>query len=162
MLKYGADDSATMMNEQTKGPIKVHGRTIADVKRVLLTEGFTDPSPLQVWKPGQVFGLTRSINDKLEMHVRGYDDGSLDSEVELSREYLEHPFDCRPLLGPLLEILSRHGIPFHATRPLPENPRVVSMPERLTPWKPLAVLGGLVLGGAALLWLLTNPGDDEE
>lgn len=150
------------MVEQTAGPVKVYGRTIADVETVLIEEGFTDPSPLQVWKPGQVFGLTRSIDDKLEMHVRGYNDDSLDSEVELSRDYLEHPFDCRPFFGPLLSILSRHGIPFRVTRTLPNDPSEVSVPQRLTPWKPLAILGGLALGGVALVWLLNRSEDDEE
>jgi hypothetical protein len=149
------------MSVQTKGPIHVYGHAITDVKAALLDEGFTDPTPLQVWKPGQVFGLTKSIDDKLEMHVRGYDDDSLDSEVELSREYLEHPYNSRPYFGPLIEILSRHGIPFNATRPLPHDPGAVSVPERLTPWKPLAVLAGLALGGAALWWFLKNPKDDE-
>jgi hypothetical protein len=96
------------------------------------------------------------------MHVRGYDDGSLDSEVELSREYLEHPFDCKPLCGPLLELLARHGIPFSMTRPLPSDPGVVSVPERLTPWKPLALLAGVVLGGVALIWLLTKSDGSED
>lgn len=149
------------MSGQTKGPIQVYRHAITDVKAALLDEGFTDPTPLQIWKPGQVFGLTKSIDDKLEMHVRGYDDGSLDSEVELSREYLEHPYDSRPFIGPLLEILSRRGIPFHATRPLPQDPRAVSVPKRLTPWKPLVALAGLALGAVALSWFLRNPKDDE-
>jgi hypothetical protein len=149
------------MYEQTNGPVRVYAQTMDEVKRVLISEGFTDPSPLQVWKPGQTFGLVRSVNDKLEMHVRGYDDGSLDSEVELSRDYLEHPYDCRPFFGPLLQILSRHGIPFSLSRPIPADPSEVSVPERVTPWKPLAALAGLALGGAALAWFLSRPGDEE-
>ena len=161
MLKYLAEYSTSTMYERTNGPVAVYARTMDDVKGALVSEGFTDPSPLQVWKPGQVFGLVRSVNDKLEMHVRGYDDGSLDSEVELSREYLEHPYDCRSFFGPLLEILSRHGIPFSLTRALPADPSEVSVPERVTPWKPLAALAGLALGGAALAWFLSRGGDEE-
>jgi len=59
------------------------------VKRILLSEGFYEPL-LQKRKRGQVFGLIKPLNELVEVHVRGYEDGTLDAEVELSREYLEH------------------------------------------------------------------------
>jgi len=129
------------------------------VKRVLISEGFADPSPLQVWKGGQVFGLVKAVGRGLEMHVRGYADSSLDSEIELSRDYLEHPYDCKPYYGPLLEILTRNGVPFTIRGPLPSDPITVSVPERPTPWKPLAAIGGIALAAIAISWVLD--GDDD-
>jgi len=58
-------------------------------KEALIKEGFRD-TLLQFWKPGQVFGLVKPLDDTYEIHVRGYQDGTLDAEIEVSREYLEH------------------------------------------------------------------------
>jgi len=58
-------------------------------KEVLIKEGFRD-TPLQIWKPEQVFGLVKPLDDVYEIHVRGYQDGTLDAEIEVPREYLEH------------------------------------------------------------------------
>ena len=100
------------------------------VKEILIQEGFTDPTPLQIWKEGQIFGLVKKIDEDLEMHVRGYDDFTLDSEIELSREYLEHPYDCKPYYGPLLEILRRYRIPYRIIHPLPRDPSVIKVPKK--------------------------------
>ena len=135
-----------------KGPIKV----FADMKRVreaLIHEGFFDPTPLQVQKEGQVFGLVKKISDDLEMHVRGYDDFTLESEIELSREYLEHPYDCKPFYGPLLKILHRYNIPFTIMRPLPKDPELIRVPKNKTPWKPIIIVGSISLVGFGLIWL---------
>lgn len=72
------------------------------MKEIMLRDGFADPpSSLET---GASLRLTKRISSELEMHVRGLDDPTLGSEVGLSREYLEHPFDCRSLCRPLLEI----------------------------------------------------------
>jgi hypothetical protein len=65
------------------------------VKDVLVREGFRD-TPLQIWKPEQVFGLVKPLDDVYEIHVRGYQDGTLDAEIEVSREYLEHLSHAAP------------------------------------------------------------------
>jgi hypothetical protein len=70
------------------GAIKVY-MDLEVVRRILLSEGFHEPL-LQGWREGQVFGLVKLLNELVEVHVRGYEDGTLDAEVELSREYLEH------------------------------------------------------------------------
>jgi len=141
------------------GPIEALGTSMEYIKQTLLKEGFSDPSPLQVWKEGQVFGLTKPVGRGLEMHVRGYNDSSLDSEIELSRDYLEHPYDCRPFYGPLLELLVRNGIPYITRRPLPPDPNTIAVPPQPTPWKPLVAAGLATLAGLALAWYLNN---DEE
>lgn len=114
------------------------------VKNVLLKEGFYDPGILQTWKKGQVFGLVKPLNKLIEVHVRGYKDGILDAEVELSREYLEHPYEVKPFYGFLIRILRKYRIPFKVIRPIPPDPKFIRIPKTLTRWKPL-VVGGLIL-----------------
>jgi hypothetical protein len=81
------------------------------VKDVLVREGFRD-ALLQVWKPGQVFGLVKPLDDVNEVHVRDYQDGTLDAEIEVLREYLEHLiYGSCPYDHYLMEILKRHNIP---------------------------------------------------
>ena len=125
------------------------------MKEILLCEGFADPTPLQVQKEGQVFGLVKRISNELEMHVRGYDDFTLESEIELSREYLEHPYDCRPFYGPLFEILHHCRIPFTIMHALPEDPGSVRVPKK-TPWKPLVIFGSSLLVGLWVIWLASK------
>lgn len=131
------------------------------VKNVLLKEGFRDPTPLQIWKEDQIFGLVKRVTDLLEMHVRGYEDFTLESEIELSRDYLEHPHDCRPFYGPLLEILSHYRIPFR-TRRLRKDPNSISVPKNPTPWKPLLAIASAIAFGVGLLWLTSKPNEGLE
>jgi len=138
-----------------KAPIKVFA-DMERIKEILIHEGFVDPTPLQTWKEGQVFGLVKKVNNDLEMHVRGYNDFTLESEIELSREYLEHPYDCKPFYGPLLEILHRYGIRYAIVRPLPRDPVWIRVPKNKTPWKPILIVGGLLLAGLGLFWLASN------
>ena len=109
------------------------------VKQALYVEGFRDTF-LQVWKEGQVFGLVKKIDDIWEMHVRGFEDGHLEAEIEVSRDYLEHLNDKyrRPAINRLSKILDRHNIPYNVVG----NPEVMSElepPRTLTPWKPIVV-----------------------
>ena len=68
-----------------KGKIKVL-IDMAHVKQILLQEGFHDVYILQKWKEGQIFGFVKPIDGKLEIHVRGYDDSTLDAEIESYQE----------------------------------------------------------------------------
>jgi hypothetical protein len=117
-----------------------------------MTEGF-ESTVFQTIKPGQQLGLIKNIGQDLDMHVRMYIDASLDSEIELSREYLEHPGDCRPFYGPLFEILQYYQIPYQIIRPIPPDPTEIFTPEKKTRWKPLAIGLGAILVGSALIWL---------
>jgi len=80
------------------GAIKVFA-DLNDIKEILMREGFYDPGILQTWKEGQEFGFSKPLNELLEVHVRGYVDNTLDAEVELSRDYLEHPYEVKPFYG---------------------------------------------------------------
>lgn len=145
-----------------KGPITIYGSDFASIRSIFLQEGFSDPSPLQTVKPGQVFGLIKKYGQVHELHVRMYDDGSLDSEVELSRDYLEHPHDCRPMYGPIIDLLIRHSVSFAQNRPIPPDPVQVGVPNKLTAWKPLAVGAGIIAAGSLLAWLATRKDDNDE
>jgi hypothetical protein len=133
------------------GAIKVH-RDLEVVRRILLSEGFHEPL-LQGWKQGQVFGLVKPLNELVEVHVRGYEDGTLDAEVELSREYLEHLwYGSKPYYGYLIDILERHNIPFSIVKPIPPDPMYIEVPQNPTRWKPLLILATFFLG----LYLLST------
>ncbi len=106
---------------------------------ILQRMGFTDPI-LQEWKTGQRFGLSRPLSSLLEWHVRGFADGTLDSEVEISRNWLQH-LSARSgsYYSPLLGILDRIGIPFSvAGRILPDAAHVY-LPELFGQVIPLPV-----------------------
>lgn len=118
------------------------------VKEVLLQEGFCG-TIFQTTKPGQVFGLVRKLDNVWEMHVRGFSDGLLESEIEISRDYLEH-FNDRyrtDATSELTQILDDHQIPYRITGSLPQMRVELYPPKQLTPWKPIvgvsAVLGFL-------------------
>jgi len=140
-----------------RGPVRVFV-DIDAVRNVLLREGFKDPTPLQVWKERQVFGLVKEVGDTLEMHIRGYSDFTLESEIELSREYLEHPYECKPYYGPLLNILKRYRIPFSVSGKLPLDPAFLKVPKKRTPWKPIAMGVAITLLSAFLLWAASESG----
>jgi len=113
------------------------------VKEVLSGEGFRD-TPLQVWKPGQVFGLVKPLDDVYEVHVRGYQDGTIDAEIEVSREYLEHlVYGSYPYDHYLLEILKKYNIPHKVAKPV-ESAQKLPKPATLIPWKPLLLIAAVV------------------
>jgi hypothetical protein len=121
------------------------------VEDALVREGFRD-TPLQIWKPGQVFGLVRPLDDMYEVHVRGYQDGTLDAEIEVSREYLEHLiYGSYPYDHYLLEVLKRYGIPHVIVKPI-EKMQKPPKPATLTPWKPLVLIAAVVgvIAGVAI------------
>ncbi len=130
--------------------------SLVSVRQVLLAEGFKD-TRLQIVKTGQMFGLVKRLSDVWEMHVRGFEDGALESEIEVSREYFEHLDDQyrKDATSELLSILKQHGIPYKVTGALPEMAVRLQTPKSVTPWKPVAVLGAL-LGIVALLGYLSR------
>lgn len=124
------------------------------VKEVLIQEGFQG-TILQTMKPGQVFGLVRKLDNVWEMHVRGFSDGLLESEIEISRDYLEH-FNQRyrrDATSELMEILEAYQIPCTITGSLPQMTVELYPPKKLTPWKPIVGISALV---AFLYWLGRN------
>jgi hypothetical protein len=81
-------------------------------KAVLLAEGFKRDPLRQARKPGQVWGVVRQEPDDMQIHVRAFKDGRLESEVELSNRYVQHLWSHRRGAHvEVKEILSRHGMP---------------------------------------------------
>ncbi|MCD6099625.1 MAG: hypothetical protein J7K33_03475 [Candidatus Marinimicrobia bacterium] len=122
--------------------VRVYGVTLEDIKELLKREGFQH-TPLQIWKPGQVFGLVKKVKDPWEMHVRGFEDGHLEAEFEVSRDYLEHLDDRhrRSAARELSLVLSEHGIP-HTIESNSSNIKLnLEVPKTLTPWKLLLTFG---------------------
>ena len=116
------------------------------VKQVLIEEGFRD-TRLQIQKPNQIFGLVKKINNMWEMHFRGFEDGRIEPEMEVSRDYLEHLDDRyrRAAINELTEILDSHNIPYKRTGETQLDLRI-ERPSTLTEWKPFLNLGILFIG----------------
>ncbi|ACS90089.1 hypothetical protein [Thermococcus sibiricus] len=121
------------------------------VKQILLEDGFRN-TILQVIKPGQVFGLVKELNHPWEMHVRGFEDGHLEAEIEISREYLEH-LDSgykKEATMELTRILDKYGIIYTVKGDMSGVDLQLKKPNTLTPWKPIALVVTLI-GVAYLL-----------
>jgi hypothetical protein len=96
---------------QTSGGVQINPEYLTFLIVILKRMGFTDPI-FQQWKSGQRFGLARSVSSLLEWHVRGFEDGILESEVEISRDRLQHlTTRAGSYYSPLLRVLDRNGIP---------------------------------------------------
>jgi hypothetical protein len=106
-----------------------------------LTEDGYHHSVLQVFSPGQVFGLVKPIDSMWEYHVRGFVDGRLEGEIELSRDYFQHlSNDYRAdAAAHLVELLDAAGIDWMTHEPLPEMV-VPPLPEQPVSWKHLVLL----------------------
>lgn len=81
-------------------------------KAVLLAEGFKRDPLRQARKPGQVWGVVRQEPDDMQIHVRAFKDGRLESEHELSNRYVQHLWSHRwGAHEAVKSILARHGMP---------------------------------------------------
>jgi hypothetical protein len=121
------------------------------VKEILIQEGYRD-TKLQTIKQGQVFGLVKKVDSVWEMHVRGFKDGRLEAEIEISRDYFEHLDDRyrRDATPELTQILDAHQIPYQTKGELPQMEVILNPPEKLTPWKPIVAIVAVT---AFLIWL---------
>jgi len=113
---------------------------LGDVADALVAEGY-EHTVLQVFAPGQVFGLVKPIDDMWEYHVHGYVDGRLKCEVELSRRYIQHVSnDYRAdASGCLVELLEAAGIDCVPDAPVGE-PTILTAPGTPVSWTGLGFL----------------------
>lgn len=118
-----------MMTLHTRNAVQIRSEQIPRLVPILRRMGFSDPF-FQEWRIGQRFGVSRPLTSMLEWHVRGFADGTLDSEVEISRKRLEH-LAARPgsYYWPLLRILKTHRIPFWPSSRIPYDATCVYLPE---------------------------------
>ncbi|MFW9831865.1 MAG: hypothetical protein ACFFD8_08820 [Candidatus Thorarchaeota archaeon] len=128
------------------------------LEQVLKQRGFYNPGALQLYKRNQVFGLIKQLDKPLEMHIRGFKDGTLEAEIEISREYFEHlgPNSCQPAQAEIETILEEARIAFTPAPPLDEGKRVV-IPRKLTEWRKVLALTTLVLLAGLPLALAAAP-----
>jgi uncharacterized ParB-like nuclease family protein len=124
---------------ETPGGVQINPEYLTLLTVILQRMGFADPV-FQQLKTGQRFGLARLLSNLLEWHVRGFSNGILDSEVEISRNRLQH-LTARPgsYYSPLLRILDRNGIPFSVVGRIPPDAEYVYMPELFGEMIPLQV-----------------------
>ena len=81
-------------------------------KAVLLAEGFKRDPLRQARKPGMVWGVVRQEPDHMQIHVRAFKDGRLETEHELSNRYIQHLWSHRwGAHVAVKEILAKHGMP---------------------------------------------------
>lgn len=81
-------------------------------KAVLLAEGFKRDPLRQARKPGMVWGVVRQEPDDMQIHVRAFKDGRLETEHELSNRYVQHLWSHRwGAHAAVKEILAKHGMP---------------------------------------------------
>lgn len=105
------------------------------VRKALLEEGF-EFTAFQDIKEGQSFGVVKDIDDSKQMHVRGFEDGHLEAEIEVSRYFLEHPETSKPATEELREILDSHDIEYDE-EPQLKSPveKSIDVPSTLTDWR---------------------------
>lgn len=79
------------------------------VRKALEAEGFRH-TPFQWRHKGHAFGLVRDLGDK-QIHVRVYEDGVVDAELEIHKRFVEHLLSPRPSAhDEVRRILRKHGI----------------------------------------------------
>ena len=135
------------------------------MRKILFDEGFTTvkfehKQPLQIGD-----GLSLKLKKPWEMHVRLFsnteDSISIQGEVEISRDYLQHLFSQRTAVIYEIEtILKRNGISYdilnkriskYVNKVLDEyNIKLVTPDIPVFAWKPMLFMIGTV--GAMYLW----------
>jgi hypothetical protein len=81
-------------------------------KAVLLAEGFRRDPLRQARKPGMVWGVVRQEPNDMQIHVRAFKDGRLETEHELSNRYVQHLWSHSwGAHAEVKQILGRHGLP---------------------------------------------------
>jgi uncharacterized ParB-like nuclease family protein len=119
--------------------VQIHPEHVPLLAVILQRTGFTNPI-FQERKKGQRFGLSRPVSSLLEWHVRGFADGMLDSEVEISRNWLQHlAARSGSYFSPLLRILDRIGIPFSVVGRILPDAAYVYLPELFGQMIPIEV-----------------------
>lgn len=127
------------------------------VAQALAAEGFRD-TPLQLVQGGQVWGQVKDLAEGWQWHVRGFEDGHLESEIEIQRWYVEHlSYPPRPAIAELTDLLDRHGISYVVLGTETQAISVPPPPQSLHDWVSLAIILGAIGG----IYLLTKLLEEE-
>lgn len=104
-----ADAAVAEEGSVAMGPDEI-AAFLAKAKEALLAEGFYE-TPFQYRKKGQVFGVVKDHGHDLQLHVRAFDTGVIESEVELSNRYVEHLVSPRRSAhAEIKAIFEKHGL----------------------------------------------------
>lgn len=80
------------------------------IRSALEREGFRS-TPFQWRHKGHEYGLVKDLGDK-QIHVRVYQNGVIDAEVEIHKRYLQHLWSPRPSAHRQVQaIFRKYGIP---------------------------------------------------
>lgn len=83
---------------------------LEQARDALLAEGFWS-TPMQYRKKGQVFGVVKDHGHDLQLHVRAFENGVIESEVELSNRYIQHLWSPRRSAhAEITTIFEKHGV----------------------------------------------------
>jgi hypothetical protein len=135
------------------------------LKDYLINLGFE--VPLLALPEGEVFGVRKLLSPIWELHIRGFKDGSIESHVEVNREYFEHLTDLRVFVAYEAYQTYKPMFPKFYLQYAPTQKFVTSIsenfevevppPSTMTAWKP--IVGGLAIVGLAtvLAYFLTRP-----
>jgi hypothetical protein len=144
------DGASTPSNGTPAAKDSETARFLERARQALLAEGFHE-TPLQYRKKNQVFGVVKQHGDRLQLHVRAFRNGVIESEVELSNLYLQHLWSPRRSAhAEIARIFEKHGVDT-ATINTEFRTRTGStrdrLPRMLTPTRQL-VQAGMGLAGA--------------
>lgn len=130
------------------------------VREALEAEGYKS-TPFQWRHKGHAYGLIKDLGEK-QIHVRVYEDGVIDAEIEVHKRYLQHIWSPRPSAHEEVHrILEKHGLETELVNEqyLPHvGPLRERFPDRLVKVSHVAgsaaaVVGGLVVASLARLYL---------
>ncbi|QRF76164.1 hypothetical protein Thermo_01681 [Thermoplasmatales archaeon] len=140
---------------------------LSEVKDYLLSTGFKIPG--MALPQGEVFGLTRSLDPILELHIRAFPDGRIQSHVEVKREFFEHlggqsriyvVYEAYQFYRPVVnEFYLRYISSNSYVTSIIQNFNVsIPAPSKVTPWKPIVMgIGMAAIIGLALYYLSKPP-----
>ena len=109
--------------------MQIHPEHFPSPSRDIPTSGVHTSDLPRMEDRTKVWAVKTAI-DPPEWHVRGFVNGMLDSEVEISRNWLQHiAAKPGPYYSPLLRILDRIGITFSVVGGIPPDAAYVYLPE---------------------------------
>lgn len=130
------------------------------VRAALEAEGYKS-TPFQWKHKGHAYGLIKDLGQK-QIHVRVYEDGVIDAEIEIHKRYMQHIWSPRPSAHEEVQkILRKHGLDTELVNEqyLPQvGPLRERFPDRLVKVSTVAgstaaVVGSLVVASLARMYL---------
>ncbi len=156
------------LNEISKKPLFenwVPEEKVNDIKNYLIKTGFTKP---EIAIPeGEIFGLSKLIDNMWELHIRVFNQGIVQSHIEINRKYFQHLGNTRIFTAYEAYNFYKGAFSKLYLKYVPENTFIKNVtgnfkislpaPSGLTPWKPvIAVAGIAAILGSTFYYLSKN------